>query len=198
MTSKLPSPVDPVDADLIAPADAYTVPAEIDPRSPSPAPGGADEIPLPADPEQAGPQPDTEPETEPEPADDTHGVDRGRLLEVVATAEQFYRSQTAQSWVPAYLTDRGLGALTGRTDFAPASWSTAVDHLREEGFTDRELLAAGLARTSSRGTLINAFCNSAVLPVHNQDGQVVAFTGRRNPGGSPLHSAWTADPSLRQ
>ncbi|MGI8417634.1 MAG: hypothetical protein ACR2P2_15820 [Nakamurella sp.] len=33
----------------------------------------------------------------------------------------------------------------------------SAERLRAAGYNDRELLAAGIARTSSRGTLIDAF-----------------------------------------
>ena len=168
--------LDPADADLLAPADAYTVDVELDPRIPSPALDGiSEEIPLPLEQVDVH-QAET---ADPEPEEDPAG--RDRLLAVVAAAEGFYRSQTTGSWVPAYLADRGLAAVTARAGYAPAGWSTAVDHLRSAGFADRELLAAGIARTSSRGNLIDAFRDRVVLPVYNPDGQVVAFTGRRKP-----------------
>ena len=50
------------------------------------------------------------------------------------------------------------------------------------GYTDQEILAAGLARHSSRGGLIDFFHNRAVLPITRpQDGAVVAFIGRKHP-----------------
>lgn len=172
-------PLDPADADLLPPVDAHTLDTDtaVDPRLPSPVLPGPDE--------QHIPLPDQETPAAPDPAADTEpaapDIERDRLLAVVAAAADFYRSQTPRSWVPGYLAGRGLGALTGRAGYAPAGWTTTVDELRGQGFTDRELLAAGIARTSARGTLIDAFRDRLVLPVHNQDGRVVAFTGRRNP-----------------
>ena len=66
--------------------------------------------------------------------------------------------------------------------YAPTGWTRLVDHLRTQGFTDTELLAAGLARTGNRdNTLIDRFSNRAMLPIHDTDGTVIAFVGRKHP-----------------
>ena len=60
---------------------------------------------------------------------DTAALDRAR--EAVAAAWDYYRQQAARSWVPGYLTGRGLDpALAG---YAPAGWTRLVDHLRTAG-----------------------------------------------------------------
>ena len=114
----------------------------------------------------------------PDPEVDTAAL--GRAREAVAAAWDYYRQQAARSWVPGYLTGRGLDpALAG---YAPAGWTRLVDHLRTQGFTDTELLAAGLARTGNRdNTLIDRFSNRVMLPIHDTDGTVIAFVGRKHP-----------------
>lgn len=162
-------PPDPADADLLAPADAFTVGAD------ARAVATVGQVPLPDEPLDLE---HTPPEQVAEPATD---ASRERILQVLAAADSYYRDQSAGSWVPGYLDSRSLGALTGRAGLAPAGWTSTVDQLRSLGHTDHELLAAGIARTSSRGTLIDAFRDRVMLPIHNTDGQVVGFTGRRNP-----------------
>ena len=64
----------------------------------------------------------------------------------------------------------------------PGGWTRLVDHLHREGFTDPELLAAGLARTSRSGDrVLDLFVNRVMLPIHDTDGRLVAFVGRKHP-----------------
>ena len=135
----------------------------------------------------SNPQPDAE-ELPPDPldavegeADDAEpGVDEAKVLAALAAAAAFYTAAAARSWVPAYLTSRGLPATAA--GYAPVNWTALVDHLRAAGHTDQAILAAGLARHSSRGGLIDFFHNRAVLPITRpQDGAVVAFIGRKHP-----------------
>jgi DNA primase catalytic core len=163
-------PADPTEADLLAPADAFTT---VDTAAPA-----VDEIPAPDEP--AGPE-QLVPDQPIDSTDDGPAVGDRRLLDVLAAAHDYYRQQVPGSWVPDYLDGRGLSVLTDRAGLAPAGWTSAVDHLRGAGYADPEILAAGLARTSSRGTLIDAFRDRVMLPIHHTDGQVVGFTGRRNP-----------------
>jgi len=83
----------------------------------------------------------------PEQQVDTAAV-LGRAREAVAAAWDYYRQQAAGSWAPRYLAGRGLDpTLAG---YAPTGWTKLVGHLHGQGFTDLELLAAGLARTGNR------------------------------------------------
>jgi DNA primase catalytic core len=97
----------------------------------------------------------------------------------IADAAAYYTEQAAGSWVPGYLAERGLADV--QAGYAPAGWTKLVDHLRRRGHTDRALLDAGLAKISSRGTLIDVYRDRLVLPITNPAGEVVSFIGRRNP-----------------
>ena len=73
---------------------------------------------------------------------------------------QFYGSQLARSWVPAYLAERGISDATSRRwhiGYAPGGWTALTGHLHALGHDDDAIQAAGLARISSRGTLIDHF-----------------------------------------
>ncbi len=72
----------------------------------------------------------------------------------------------------------GLPGPQWRVGYAPPGWTGLVDHLRQVGAHDEELLAAGLARTSSRGTLIDVFRDRAMVGIRDRDGDVVGFVGR--------------------
>ena len=111
-----------------------------------------------------------------------------RTLAVLRDAETYYTGQLAGSWAPGYLTSRGLTEATARDwhiGYAPAGWSTLTDHLRSLGHDDREIQAAGLAKPSSRGTLIDIFRDRIVLPVHDADGMPAGFIGRAHPRAGP-------------
>ncbi|MGI8415078.1 MAG: MobF family relaxase, partial [Nakamurella sp.] len=191
-------PPDPADADLHPPVDAHTT-ASDSAESPTPTADGptptrpppekaphrnepGEHLPLPEEP--ADPEHITPEEDDDGPGDEQntlYAADNTRLHSAQAAAYDYYRQQMPDSWAANYLAGRGLGALTGRAGLAPPTWTATVDHLRGAGYTDAELLAAGLARTSSRGTLIDAFRDRVMLPIHDADGQVAGFTGRRNP-----------------
>ena len=112
------------------------------------------------------------------------GPDPG-ITRVLDHAEQFYTGQLARSWVPAYLAGRGLSEAAMRqwhAGYAPAGWTTLTSYLRDLGHDDDAIQAAGLARISSRGTLIDHFRDRLMLPVRDGHGNLAGFTGRARPG----------------
>jgi DNA primase catalytic core len=191
-----PAYPDPADADLTAPADAHTAHvAAAEPRTDRPA----ETDPFDADrhgvtPDLPGPEPehhDDEPGPElptpaaaaatSTPADLVGAVDasQARLYAANAAAAAFFTAQAPQSWVPGYVADRKLDPnLFG---YAPAKWTALADHLRQQGFTDAELLAAGLGTTSRRGEVVDRFRDRAVLPITTPGGDIAAFIGRISP-----------------
>ena len=80
---------------------------------------------------------------------------------------QFYDGQLARSWVPAYLAGRGISDAAisqWHIGYAPGGWVTLTGHLRALGHHDDAIQAAGLARISSRGTLIDHFRDRGHAP----------------------------------
>jgi DNA primase len=111
-----------------------------------------------------------------------------RILGALRDAEEFYTGQLANSWVPAYLRKRGLGDVVIEEwgiGFAPRGWTMLSDYLRRRGHKDDAIQAAGLARISSRGTLIDHFRDRVMLPVHDEHGELAGFIGRARPGTGP-------------
>lgn len=102
----------------------------------------------------------------------------GKPQQALTAAWDFYRQQTAESWVPGYLQDRGLPAVD--VGYAPGR-TTLVTHLRGLGFTDDTMLEAGLARKTDRGYLYDFFRDRMALPLRDTTGQVVGFTARKPP-----------------
>jgi DNA primase len=110
------------------------------------------------------------------------------LIAVNQEALAFYISKLPGSWVSGYLTRRGFPANTQQlwqAGYAPASWAALTGHLRDLGWPDTTLEAAGLARRSRRGTLIDTFRDRAILPIHSSDGIVIAFIGRAPDPAAP-------------
>ena len=110
------------------------------------------------------------------------------ISRVLQDAERFYLAQLRRSWAPRYLASRGLGreaAARWRVGYAPAGWTTLLSHLRSQGHDDAAIQAAGLARLSSRGTLIDHFRDRVMLAIRDEHGQITGFIGRARPGARP-------------
>lgn len=107
-----------------------------------------------------------------------------RINAINAAAADYFESQFSDSWARLHVHERLGVDLAGddrfRPGYAPTGWTNLVDHLRTHGFSDDEMLAAGVAKEGSTGRLIDRLRDRAVLPVITQ-GRVIGFVGRRNP-----------------
>ena len=109
------------------------------------------------------------------------------LADVLQAAAEFFHRQLSSAWVAGYLASRGFGPGVQQrwmAGYAPRGWDALVRHLRGKGYPVQLIEAAGLARRSSRGTLIDIFRDRAVLPVRSPDGTIVGFIGRARPGST--------------
>ena len=103
-------------------------------------------------------------------------------------ALRFFHSRLAGSWIPRHLERRGFGSAIQQrwqAGYAPAGWDALTSHLRALRFPDPLIEAAGLARRSQRGTLIDTFRDRAMLPIRSADGTVAAFIGRAPEDAGP-------------
>jgi DNA primase len=106
--------------------------------------------------------------------------ERERLFEALEVATIFYASRLHDA-AKKYLVGRGISDATVREfriGWAGDSWSALSDHLKEKKFSEKELLDAGLARKSERGTLNDKFRNRIMFPINDSAGRVVGFSGR--------------------
>ena len=62
--------------------------------------------------------------------------------------------------------------------YAKESWSDLVDYLKESGFTNDEIVRAGLAVKNEKGNVYDKFRNRLMFPVIDVRGNVIAFSGR--------------------
>lgn len=114
----------------------------------------------------------------------TSPVPVARLQEILELATMYYEDNLASSWAASYFQTR-LGVDIGADDrfrpgYAPAGWDNLARHLRGQGVSNDELLAAGLVKFAANERMIDRFRDRAVLPII-ADGQPVGFVGRRNP-----------------
>ncbi len=104
-----------------------------------------------------------------------------------ADATAFYSAQLAAGTPAAaharqVLGQRGVSqaAVAGyEIGYAPPGWTALAEHLRGRGYTDTQLLAAGVGLATRRGSVVDRFRDRLMLPVRDPSGQrVVAFIGR--------------------
>ena len=114
---------------------------------------------------------------------------RRRLREALEAANAWYREVLLQApqaeRARTYLEERGLTAETLERfgiGYAPTSWDALTRRLIGRGFTEDELLAAGLASPSSRGGVIDKFRGRIIIPIRDASGRPVGLGGRIMPG----------------
>ena len=103
-----------------------------------------------------------------------------RLYEALETATVMYQARLDDA-ARAYLTKRGLSATTiqsFRVGLAGDGWSDITDALQQKGFSERELVDAGLSRKNEKGTLSDKFRNRIIFPIADSVGRIVGFSGR--------------------
>jgi DNA primase len=110
---------------------------------------------------------------------------RSRLVEANKVAAEFYVEQlltTADAVAGRqFLDQRGFdkdAAARFTVGFAPRSGEALLRHLRGRGFSDDEVVAAGLAASNARGAY-DRFRGRLLWPIRNLPGEVVGFGARR-------------------
>ena len=116
------------------------------------------------------------------------GADRGqrqRLVEANRLAQQFYAAGLAESDEAVdgrrFLEERGFDRAAAEqfgVGYAPRSGDGLLRHLRTRGFSDDDLVAAGLAGASGRGAY-DRFRGRLMWPIRELSGDVVGFGARR-------------------
>jgi DNA primase len=107
-----------------------------------------------------------------------------RVLAALAAAWRYYTLPRLAEKAAAYLADRGidvgeLGDVAGHTPYNP---DQLVAHLRKRGFTDDELVDAGLARRRDHEPVTDAFQHRILLAVKDDQGAVVGLLARSTLG----------------
>ncbi|MGZ4550925.1 MAG: DNA primase [Blastococcus sp.] len=126
---------------------------------------------------------------------------RARLVAANAAAAAFYVEQLGTPEAgPArqFLAERGFDrqvAVDFGCGYAPGGWDALTRHLRAKGFSQSELVTAGLAKESSRGSLIDRFHRRLLWPIRDITGDVIGFGARKlmddDPGPKYLNTPET-------
>lgn len=114
---------------------------------------------------------------------------RRRLREALEAAIAWYREVFLQArqaeGARQYLAERGLSPETLERfviGYAPNTWDALTRRLIGRGFTNDELIAAGLASPSNRGGVIDKFRGRIIIPIRDASGRPVGLGGRIMPG----------------
>ena len=115
--------------------------------------------------------------------------DREALLKAHEVAAAWFREQLdtpAATVARRQLKDRGLTEQTIETlgvGYAPAFRDGLNARLLKEGFTPAVLVRSGLALQRDDQTIVDRFRNRLMIPIHRDNGAIVAFGGRAMESG---------------
>jgi len=118
-----------------------------------------------------------------------------RLRELLETALTFFQHQLRNSPTGTkaleYLHHRGLSDETIENfgiGFAPDSWDAATNHFKAKGYTEADLIDAGLVSERESGGVYDRFRNRIVLPIRDDRGRMSGFGARPlDPEGLPKY-----------
>ncbi|HEX2193407.1 MAG TPA: DNA primase [Candidatus Limnocylindria bacterium] len=112
-----------------------------------------------------------------------------RLREALEAAVAWYREVFLQAHQAQrardYLAERGLSVETLERfaiGYAPNTWDAMTRRLIGRGFTNEELIGAGLASPSNRGGVVDKFRGRIIIPIRDASGRAVGLGGRIMPG----------------
>ncbi|MET3963365.1 DNA primase [Marmoricola sp. OAE513] len=118
------------------------------------------------------------------PSRSSGGPQRPRLVEAHKIAAAYYADQlatpeamTARQFLDTRGFDKDAAAHFG-VGFSPRGGSDLTKHLKQLGFSDAELVTAGLAGDNNRG-LYDRFRGRLMWPIRDSSGDVIGFGARR-------------------
>jgi DNA primase len=112
------------------------------------------------------------------------GANRARLLAANAAAATFFQAQLATPGAAegrAFLGGRGFDKAAAShfgVGYAPKAWNELKDALTAQGFTEAELVQAGLLSQGDKG-VYDRFRGRVVWPIRDVTGQTVGFGARK-------------------
>jgi DNA primase len=111
---------------------------------------------------------------------------RERLHSLLDRAARFYATYLRESAEAArareYLASRGLSdevLAEFRVGYAPSAWDRMIMGARQNGFSEEELIAAGLAQRGRGGGLYDRFRGRIMFPLADSRGRVLGFGARQ-------------------
>jgi DNA primase len=111
---------------------------------------------------------------------------RERLLSLLDRAARFYvtylRDSSEAARAREYLGSRGLSdevLAEFRVGYSPSAWDRMIVGARQNGFSEEELIAAGLAQRGRGGGLYDRFRGRIMFPLADARGKVLGFGARQ-------------------
>jgi DNA primase len=110
---------------------------------------------------------------------------RERLFQINEAATEYYHhvlsTTKAGATARTYLTKRSIKSETikeFRLGFSPDAWETIKNYLLGKGYTERELVEAGLVIEKEEGGSYDRFRNRLMFPICDTQGRVTGFGAR--------------------
>ena len=117
--------------------------------------------------------------------DSTIKDSKDRLYQICEASARFFEKQLSHSGTGQraveYLKSRGLEGATMakfRLGFAPGAWDSLSGYLRNSGFTEKEIVDAGMVIKRESEGIYDRFRSRIMFPISDVNGRVVGFTGR--------------------
>lgn len=128
-----------------------------------------------------------------------------RLYAACKEAARFYNAKLLENEgkpAQAYLSARGINGKTAMRfglGYAPEGWRNLTDHLKQNGYSENEIVDAGLAiRAPKGGRVYDAYRGRLIFPIISATGRVMAFGARTmkkddvpkyiNTGDTPIYN----------
>jgi len=107
--------------------------------------------------------------------------------------QYFFKNRESNPHIDEYISNRGVKVATvytWRIGYAKDEWRALKGHLLEKGFTEAQMLKAGLIKHADGGKeSYDVFRDRIMFPIFDSSGRVVAFSGRtmKNEVGIPKY-----------
>jgi len=125
---------------------------------------------------------------------------KSRLFEIVEVSRKFYEEcikiKTGKK-ASEYLEKRGLSKNTiekFQLGYAPKSWELLSKFLKNKGYKESEIFAAGMTVKKDRGGYYDRFRGRIMFPINNISGQTVGFSSRVMPGDDESQAKYINTP----
>jgi DNA primase len=119
---------------------------------------------------------------------------RETLSEAMEQATKYYEHRFAEETLGrqarTYIENRGLSPEVinaFRIGVIGDNWQDLTDHLKSRGYSEKTLLATGLAKENKNGGLYDYLRDRLIFPITNSQGSVIAFGGRIFSGDGPKY-----------
>lgn len=129
----------------------------------------------------------------PEQEDNAETRKRRRMLDLNRDAAKFFYSYLSKpEGKPAldYMTRREILPATAKRfglGFAPDTWDGLIKAMKAKGYSELEMLDAGLVRPGKKGGYYDTFRNRLMFPVIDVKGDIIGFSGRILGDGEPKY-----------